>query len=110
MLAPLLAQGVAGWGRKGFHRREKRFCSRLATAQPGFLPCRQSMRGVRQAVCGLRTWFEGNLRVPVLGSLRSMVLIKQRGLTKPGLGRLRGAGAWVSDELIARAIALARGS
>jgi predicted nucleic acid-binding protein len=48
--------------------------------------------------------------VPVLGSLRIIVLAKQRGLlrsAKPALERLRGAGAWVSDELIDRAIALA---
>jgi len=48
--------------------------------------------------------------VPVLGSLRVIVLAKQRGFlpsAKPALERLRGAGAWVSDELIDRAITLA---
>jgi len=48
--------------------------------------------------------------VAVLGSLRIIVLTKQRGFiprAKPALEKLRGAGAWVSDELIDRAIALA---
>lgn len=48
--------------------------------------------------------------IAVLGSLRIMVLTRQRGFiprAKPALERLRGAGAWVSDELIDRAIALA---
>jgi predicted nucleic acid-binding protein len=48
--------------------------------------------------------------VAVLGSLRIIVLTKQRGLiaqAKPALEKLRGVGAWVSDELINRAIALA---
>jgi len=47
---------------------------------------------------------------PVLGSLRIIVLAKERGFlirAKPALEKLRGAGAWVSDELIDRAIALA---
>jgi predicted nucleic acid-binding protein len=46
----------------------------------------------------------------VLGSLRVIVLAKERGFiatAKPALERLRGAGAWVSDDLIDRAIALA---
>ena len=49
-------------------------------------------------------------RVPVLGSLRVIVLAKERGLipkAKIALERLRGAGAYVSDELIDRAISLA---
>lgn len=48
--------------------------------------------------------------VAVLGSLRIIVLTQQRGFipsAKPPLEKLRGAGAWVSDELIDRAIALA---
>ena len=48
--------------------------------------------------------------VAVLGSLRIIVLTKQRGLiarAKPALEKLRGVGAWVSDDLIDRAIALA---
>ena len=48
--------------------------------------------------------------VAVLGSLRIIVLTKQRGFlatAKPALEKLRGAGAWVSDELINRAIILA---
>jgi len=48
--------------------------------------------------------------VAVLGSLRIIVLAKERGFlirAKPALEKLRGAGAWVSDELIDRAIALA---
>jgi len=48
--------------------------------------------------------------VPVLGSLRVVVIAKERGLirnAKPALEKLRGVGAFVSDELIDRAIALA---
>jgi len=48
--------------------------------------------------------------VAVLGSLRIIVLTKQRGFipsAKLALEKLRGVGAWVSDELIDRAIALA---
>ena len=48
--------------------------------------------------------------VPVLGSLRVIVKAKERGLipfARPALEKLRGAGAYVSDELIDRAIALA---
>ena len=46
----------------------------------------------------------------VLGSLRIIVLAKERGLipfARPVLEKLRGSGAYVSDELIDRAIALA---
>jgi predicted nucleic acid-binding protein len=48
--------------------------------------------------------------VPIIGSLRVIVLAKQRGLipmAKPALEKLRGFGAWVTDELIDRAISLA---
>jgi len=48
--------------------------------------------------------------VPVLGPLRVIVLAKQRGFVpaaKPALDRLRGAGTYVTDELIDRAIFLA---
>ena len=48
--------------------------------------------------------------VRVLGSLRIIVIAKQRGvisLAKPALEKLRGAGAYVTDDLIDRAIALA---
>lgn len=48
--------------------------------------------------------------LPVVGSLRVIVLAKERGLipkAKPALERLRGIGAYVSDELLDRAIALA---
>lgn len=50
------------------------------------------------------------LGVPVLGSLRVIVKAKERGLislARPALEKLRGAGAYVSDELINRAIHLA---
>jgi predicted nucleic acid-binding protein len=49
-------------------------------------------------------------QVPVFGSLRVIVTAKERGLIKqarPALEKLRGAGAYVSAELIDRAIALA---
>jgi predicted nucleic acid-binding protein len=48
--------------------------------------------------------------VPVLGSLRVVVLAKERGLismARPALEKLRGEGAWVNDDLIQRAIELA---
>ena len=48
--------------------------------------------------------------VPVIGSLRVIVLAKEHGLipnAKPALERLRGFGAWVTDELIDRAMSLA---
>jgi predicted nucleic acid-binding protein len=56
-----------------------------------------------------RTLAERN-GVPVLGSLRVIVIAKERGFlpqAKPALEKLRGAGAFVTDELIDRAIALA---
>jgi predicted nucleic acid-binding protein len=46
----------------------------------------------------------------VLGSLRVIVIAKQRGFfpkARPALEKLRGVGAYVTDELIDRAIALA---
>jgi predicted nucleic acid-binding protein len=48
--------------------------------------------------------------VRVIGSLRIIVLAKEKGLisrAKPALEKLRGAGAFVSDALVARAIELA---
>ncbi|HUG12620.1 MAG TPA: DUF3368 domain-containing protein [Opitutaceae bacterium] len=48
--------------------------------------------------------------VPVIGSLRVIVIAKERGLiqqARPVLERLRGAGAYVSDSLVDRAIELA---
>lgn len=48
--------------------------------------------------------------VPLLGSLRVIVIAKERGFlvaARPALERLRGAGAYVSDTLINRAIVLA---
>jgi predicted nucleic acid-binding protein len=48
--------------------------------------------------------------VSVIGSLRVIVKAKERGLiplARPVLEKLRGSGAYVSDELIDRAIALA---
>jgi predicted nucleic acid-binding protein len=49
-------------------------------------------------------------RVPVIGSLRVIVKAKEYGLipaARPALEKLRGSGAYVSEELIDRAIALA---
>jgi predicted nucleic acid-binding protein len=51
--------------------------------------------------------------VPVLGSLRIIVLAKERGFihqAKPALEKLLGEGAWVSEELIQKAIELANES
>ena len=48
--------------------------------------------------------------VRILGSLRVIVIAKERGLiskAKPALEKLRGAGAYLTDELINRSIALA---
>lgn len=48
--------------------------------------------------------------VPVLGTLRAIVKAKERRLipaARPVLERLRGGGAYVSEELINRAISLA---
>ena len=48
--------------------------------------------------------------VPVIGSLRVIVRAKERGLiplARPALEKLRGSGAYISDELIDHAIALA---
>ena len=48
--------------------------------------------------------------VPVVGSLRVIVKAKELGLipsARPTLEKLRGSGAYVSDDLIDRAIALA---
>jgi predicted nucleic acid-binding protein len=48
--------------------------------------------------------------IPMLGSLRVIVKAKERGLiplARPALERLRGVGAYVDDQLIDRAIALA---
>ena len=56
-----------------------------------------------------RTLAEKN-NVSVLGSLRVIVIAKERGLiskAKPALEKLRGVGAYLSDELIDRSIALA---
>ncbi len=52
----------------------------------------------------------GRHGVPVLGSLRAIVRAKELGLipaARPALEKLRGAGAYVSEPLIERAIALA---
>ena len=49
--------------------------------------------------------------VKVIGSLRVIVLAKERGLipqARPALEKLRGAGAYVSDELIDLAVKIAR--
>jgi predicted nucleic acid-binding protein len=46
----------------------------------------------------------------VLGSLRVIVIAKQRGFiskARPALEKLRGVGAYVTDELIDRSIELA---
>jgi predicted nucleic acid-binding protein len=48
--------------------------------------------------------------VPVLGSLRVIVMTKERGFiseARPSPEKLRGVGAYVTDELIDRSIALA---
>ena len=72
-----------------------------ALANPGFLAVLDDRAARRQAAV---------LGVPVLGSLRVIVLANDRGLiprARPVLERLRGSGAYVSDALIDRAISLA---
>jgi predicted nucleic acid-binding protein len=54
--------------------------------------------------------FAMRLGVSVLGSLRVIVLAKERGLipaARPSLELLRGEGAWINDELLRKAIELA---
>ena len=54
--------------------------------------------------------FAGHSGIPVIGSLRIIVMAKERGFiseARQALEKLRGAGAYVSDQLIDRAIALA---
>lgn len=49
-------------------------------------------------------------QIPVFGSLKVILIAKERGLIKqarPALEKLRGAGAYVSEDLINRAINLA---
>lgn len=72
-----------------------------ALAHPGFLTVLDDRAARRLAT------LHG---VPVLGSLRVIVKAKERGLipsARSALEKLRGAGAYVSDELIDHAIALA---
>lgn len=72
-----------------------------ALAHPGFTAVLDDRAARRCAVqLGLR----------VLGSLRVIVKAKERGLiplARPALEKLRGSGAYVSDQLIDRAITLA---
>jgi predicted nucleic acid-binding protein len=54
--------------------------------------------------------FARELGIPLLGSLRVIVIAREKNLipsAKSALNRLRGAGAYVSDALIERAIQLA---
>ncbi len=72
-----------------------------ALAHPGFLAVLDDRAARRLAT------LHG---VPILGSLRVIVRAKERGLiplARPALEKLRGARAYVSDELIDRAITLA---
>lgn len=72
-----------------------------ALAHPGFVAVLDDRAARRLAA---------SVGVPLLGSLRVIVKAKERGLiplARPALEKLRGSGAYVSDELIERAIALA---
>ena len=72
-----------------------------ALAHPGFVAVLDDRAARRLAA---------SQGVPLLGSLRVIVKAKERGLiplARPALEKLRGSGAYVSDELIERAIALA---
>ena len=72
-----------------------------ALAHPGFVAVLDDRAARRLAA---------SQGVPLIGSLRVIVKAKERGLiplARPALEKLRGSGAYVSDELIERAIALA---
>jgi predicted nucleic acid-binding protein len=72
-----------------------------ALANPGFVAVLDDQAARRMA---------SQHGVAVIGSLRVIVKAKERGLipaARPVLEKLRGGGAYVSDELIDRAIALA---
>ena len=72
-----------------------------ALCHPGFIAILDDRRA--------RTFAVQN-GVPVLGSLRIIVLAKERGLitnARTALEKLRGEGAWVSDDLIRKAVELA---
>jgi predicted nucleic acid-binding protein len=72
-----------------------------ALQNPGFMAILDDRRA--------RALAEKN-NVPVLGSLRVIVIAKERSLiskAKPALEKLRGVGAYLSNELIDRSIALA---
>jgi predicted nucleic acid-binding protein len=72
-----------------------------ALRNPGFVAVLDDHRA--------RMFAQGN-GVSVIGSLRIIVLAKERGFiakAAPALEKLRGAGAYVSDALINHAIALA---
>jgi predicted nucleic acid-binding protein len=72
-----------------------------ALAHPGFVAVLDDRAARRLAA---------SQGVPVLGSLRVIIKAKERGLiplARAALEKLRGSGAYVSDELIEHAIALA---
>ena len=72
-----------------------------ALAHPGFVAVLDDRAARRLAA---------SQGVSLIGSLRVIVKAKERGLiplARPALEKLRGSGAYVSDELIERAIALA---
>ncbi len=96
-IAPPLHPALANW-RGGAGEAE---VISWALQNPGFTVVLDDRRA--------RT-FAARTGVAVIGSLRIIVLAKERGFissAKPALEKLRGVGAWVTDELIDRAIALA---
>ena len=94
---PLLHPALAGWG-GGAGEAE---VISWALQHPGFTAILDDRAARSLAV---------KHGVPVIGSLRVIVRAKERGLipsARPVLEKLRGAGAYVSDALIDRAIQLA---
>jgi predicted nucleic acid-binding protein len=93
----VIHQALAGWG-GGSGEAE---VISWALQNPGFIAILDDRRARALAVKN---------NIPVFGSLRVIVIAKDRGLitaARPALERLRGVGAYVTDELIDRSIALA---
>lgn len=94
---PAIHGALAGWG-GGAGEAE---VISWALQNPGFIAILDDRRARALAAKN---------NIPVIGSLRVIVIAKERGLiiaARPALERLRGVGAYVTDDLIDRSIALA---
>lgn len=95
--APAIHSALANW-RGGLGESE---VISWALQNPGFIALLDDRRARALAA---------HHGVRVLGSLRAIVIAKQAGCipkARPALEKLRGVGAYVTDELIDRAIAMA---